>query len=302
MVTIDKKTRPKIYTESDHILNDLKEELAGLKSRMSLIEEEQEKNRTLMEQLSFQEDLANELISAQQEEIETNRENYKVIANSVKNLKTPVSSVVENLAGIMSEIDDKDTQITLKECMDTATNVLHSFTEVEAFCEDAGSKIQANQQLTDIKTFFQETVVLLQDDIAQISDCSLRLLVDKTLPEKSPLYVETIKLGMEGLVKELVNSLPATTIAIRISTEKGDEKYGIELKDLAIELLSDKPTEMSWNDSWFESIQMNQNRLLNLGFNLLRVRESLRKSGGQLEIYKESDCIVGFKILIPLTD
>jgi len=301
LVTIDKRARPKIYTESDHILNDLKEELAGLKSRMSLIEEEQEKNRTLLEQLSFQEDLANELIVSQQQETEANRVNYKVIANAMKDLRSPVSSVVENLAGIMSEIDDSYTKDTLKECMNTATNVLNSFTEVEAFCEDVSGGISIGQRPAELKSFFQETVSSLQREIAQPSNCSLRLLVDKTLPEKTQLFPETIKLGMEGLLKELVNSTPAADIAIRISAEHGGEKYGIELSDLAIELLSDKPTTMQWNDSWFESIQMNQSNLLNLGFNLLRVRESLRKSGGQLEICKENSLIIGFKILLPLT-
>ena len=42
MATISKLDKPKIYTESDQILKDLKDELAHLKSRMNLIEEEQE--------------------------------------------------------------------------------------------------------------------------------------------------------------------------------------------------------------------------------------------------------------------
>ena len=146
MVTIDKKAKPKIYTESDHILNDLKEELTSLKSRMNLIEEEQENNRHLLDQLSFQEDLANELIAGHHEEIESNKENYKVIANVMHSLKSPVSNVVENLAGIISEIDDKDAQDTLKECINTASNVLSSFTEVEEFCMDVGESFQINQQ------------------------------------------------------------------------------------------------------------------------------------------------------------
>lgn len=301
MVTIDKKAKPKIYTESDHILNDLKEELAGLKSRMNLIEEEQEKNRTLLDQLSFQEDLANELINSQQQEIETNRENYKVIANVMQDLKSPVSNVVDNLAGIISEIDDKDAQDTLKECMDTASNVLSSFSEVEEFCLDIGEGVQFSQQPVDIKKFFKETISALQKELVQPSAHKLRLLVDRSIPEKSPLYTEAIKLCLESLMKELIHSGPSLDIAIRVASENCDEKYGIEISDLTIQLLADQPIDITWNESWVESIQMNQAKLVNSGFNLLRTRDSLRKSGGQLEICKQDEKIIGFKINLPLT-
>lgn len=301
MVTIDKKAKPKIYTESDHILNDLKEELSGLKSRMNLIEEEQEKNRHLLDQLSFQEDLANELISGQQEEIESNRENYKVIANVVQNLKSPVSNVVENLTGIISEIDDKDAQDTLKECIDTASNVLSSFSEVEEFCMNVGDHLNAEQQAVDIKDFFKETVSNLQKELNLATTHSLRLLMDRTIPEISPLYTETIKQCLEGLLKELIHSKASSEISIRIASEKNEVKYGIEISDLTIQLEVDQPTDIMWNESWVESIQINQNNLLNSGFNLLRIRDSLRKSGGQLEISKRSEKIFGFKVYLPLT-
>ncbi|MBU2647160.1 hypothetical protein KKI24_20795 [bacterium] len=301
MVTIDKKAKPKIYTESDHILNDLKEELAGLKSRMNLIEEEQEKNRNLLDQLSFQEDLTNELIASQHVEIETNRENYKVIANVMQNLRSPVSNVVENLAGIISEIDDKEAQDTLKECMNTASNVLNSFIEVEEFCMDIGEGFGMSQQSVNTKAFFKETVSTIQKELNLSTALSLRLLMDKTIPENSPLHTEAIRQCLESLLKELIYSKPNTGISIRIGSEKNEIKYGIEISDLTILVEADQPTDITWNESWVESIQKNQKNLLNSGFNLLRIRDSLKKSGGQLEISKRTDKIVGFKIYLPLT-
>ena len=301
MVTIDKKAKPKIYTESDHILNDLKEELTSLKSRMNLIEEEQENNRHLLDQLSFQEDLANELIAGHHEEIESNKENYKVIANVMHSLKSPVSNVVENLAGIISEIDDKDAQDTLKECINTAYNVLSSFTEVEEFCMDVGESFQINQQAVDIKSFFKETVSNLQKELSFSTPQSLRLLMDRTIPENGPLYTEVIKQCLESLLKELIYSKPTAEVSIRIGSEKNEMKYGIEISDLTIQLEADQPTDITWNESWVESIQMNQSQLLNSGFNLLRIRDSLRKSGGQLEISKHNNKIIGFKVYLPLT-
>ncbi len=301
MVTIDKKNKPKIYTESDHILNDLKEELTSLKTRMNLIEEEQENNRHLLDQLSFQESLTNELITGQHEENESNKENYKVIANVMHSLKSPVSNVVANLAGIISEINDQDAQDTLKECINTASNVLNSFIEVEEFCMDVGESFHISQQAVDIKSFFKETVSNLQKELGFSTPQSLRLLMDKTIPESGPLYTEVIKQCLESLLKELINSKPAAGISIRIASEKNETKYGIEISDITIQLNADQPTDITWNESWVESIQINQNQLLNSGFNLLRTRDSLRKSGGQLEICKHSDKIIGFKVNLPLT-
>ncbi|MCP4753454.1 MAG: HAMP domain-containing histidine kinase [Proteobacteria bacterium] len=301
MATTHKIDKPKIYTESDRVLEEVREELANLKSRMNLIEEEQEHNRNLLDQLSFQKDLTKELIASQQEEVEINKENYNVIANVMQDLKSPVSDVVDNLAGIISEIDDQEAQDTLRECINTASNVLNSFSEVEDFCLDIGSSQNISQQIIDIRSFFQNIVAVFQSDPSFNSHHTLRLVVDSSVPEKSPLYSETIKYCIDNLLKELSNTIPSSGFTLAISTEKNEEKFGIEISDLTIRLEADDPTDLIWEDSWVESVQINQNKLLNSGFNLLKTRNFLRKTGGHLEILNHENRIKGFNIFLPLT-
>lgn len=295
MVTIEKAEKPKIYTESDQILDNLKDELAGLKSRMNLIEEEQEQNRNLLEQLSFHENLANELISNQQEEIEFNKENYHVIANVMQNLKSPVSNVVDNLAGIISEIDDKETQDTLRECMNTASNVLNSFDEVEDFCLDIGSDIDISVQPVNLRNYFKDVLASLD------SNSHVQLLIDKEAPQKCPLSKETITLCIKNLLRELQNSTDQSSSTLSVSTKTSEQKYGIEISDLVIQLTTEQLSNISWQGNWVESIQNNQHHLIQSGFSLLKTREMIRKAGGYIDVLKQDERIQGFKIFFPLT-
>ena len=299
MVTLEKIKKPKLYTESDQILNDLKEDLANLKSRMNLIEEEQEQNRHLLDQLSIHQGLANELIDNQLEEISVNQENYRIIANVMQNLKSPVSGVVDNLAQIISTIDDKQAQDTLKDCMATASNVLSSFNEVEDFCLEAGSEKDFGQKMVNIRNFFRDTISSLQTETE--FENNLKLLVDKNVPQRNPLCAEIINICLQNLIRELSNSSQTCNITVTVASKNNEEKYGVRISDLSIKLEVDQLTNLEWKDSWVESIRYNQSQLINSGFNLLKTRNFLRKAGGHLDIKKKNNRIQGFNFVMPLT-
>lgn len=301
MATISKIGKPKIYTESDQILEDLKDELANLKSRMNLIEEEQEQNRNQLEQLSLHQDFTNELILSQQEEIKVTKENYKVIAHVMQNLKSPVSEVVDNLADIIPTIDDKDAQNTLRDCMNTATNVLSSFNEVEDFCAEASNDFNISQKTVEIKEFFRQLLFELQSESKIRDKHQIQMFIDKDVPERKPLYIETIKICMVSLINELINRIPTSNLKISVATERSGEKYGIDISDLTVHIETDHSTDLEWVDSWVAAIQSNQDKLLNSGFNLLKIRDYLRKTGGQLKILEIDGNIKGFKFFVPLT-
>lgn len=301
MVTANKTDKPKIYTESDHLLNDLKEELAGLKSRMSVIEDEQEKNRVLLNQLSIQEDLTNELLSNQQNETEAHRENYQVIANVMRHLRSPVSSVVDNLAGILIDVDDSETQRTLKQCMDTASEVVHSFNEVANFCMDVSDARVPFQKTVLLKEFIKETVYEFQEHQQTDKLKSLRLQIDGNTPDSCPLYADTVRSSLRNLLNELVNMAKDANIMIRVSVENNEMKYGVQISDLTFHVNFAESIDFHWGDSWVSGIQINQGKLINSGFNLLKTRDALRKCGGHLDVSKDGDNLRGFKVFVPLT-
>lgn len=301
MATIGKLNRPKIYTESDQILSELSDELSDLRSRMNLLEEDQEQSRALLDELSLQKELSNRMILNQQEEINQNREGFTVIANVMQNLKSPITSVVDNLADIISEIDDEETQDSLRECMNTASSVLTSFDEVESFCIDAGGDPSSNPEMIEIRDFFRDRISRIQSEANFKEKHTLRLLVDKNVPGEAPIYTEAIDEALSSLIKELQKNPTSNKFTVIISSENNEQKYGIEISDLTIQIKAEEPTVLEWTDSWVESIKQNQSLLLNSGFNLLRARDFLRKTGGNLEVLKEEQKVNGFKISIPLT-
>ena len=300
MVTQDKLKRPTIYTESDQILKDLSTELEDLKARMNLIEDDQEENKLLLEQLSFQGELSNELISYQKEELDVNNDNYNAIANVMHNLKSPVSDVVDNLSEIITEIDDEDTRDTLKECMETASFVLDSFNSVEEFCLDAGNQEMLTQEPVNIREFFREKVssIKLQD---QAEHHLIRLLIDKNVPDKSALYLATINKALNGLVDEVRNSQTSSNITILISCEKSEDKYGIELSDLKIKVENYQPLKIQWEDTWSSFVKKNGSNLINSGTSVLQVRNTIREIGGKLDVVSSGKNLQGFTIVLPLT-
>ena len=273
-------------------------ELEELKSRMNQVEEENDHNRYLLEQLAIQGSLSNELIKSQQEGIEFNRENYGAIANVMHNLKSPVSDVVDNLAGIINEIDDEETKDTLKDCMDTASYVLDSFTVVEEFCTDIKEKFKGTQKVTKIREFFKEKISLLNKTAK--SNHKLRLLVDKNVPESMLLYTSAIEGILGALIRELQNLRTDTNVTVAVSREKSSEKYGIELSNLVVMIENDQSTDVQRRKSWMETIQSNQNLLIDSGFRLLKTRDCLKKIGGHLDLKTRQNALQGFAIKIPL--
>ncbi len=301
MTTIDKKGKPKIYTESDQILNDLKDELVNLRSRMNSIEEEQEQNRAIIERLSLHEELANEMIVTHQEEIKQNKENFQIIADVMQNLKSPVSEVMDNLSGVLSEIDDKETQETLRDCLNTASNVLDSFDEVEDFCLSMGSSQTTPQKMVVIREFFRDILSKLQSKSDSGTNFSFSLLIDRNVPEKSPLHTTTLNTCLTNLINELQQISQSCKITVTVSTEDSGKKYGIDILDLSIKISCEIPTSLEWEDSWVHSIRNNQKQLMESGFNLLKVRDILKKSGGYLNIISKNKKIQGFAFRVPLT-
>lgn len=301
MAILNKTDKPKIYTESDQILSNLTAELADLKSRMGQLEEEQSQNRSQLERMSIQEAVAQEVIESHEEEIQFHRENYGIIANVMNDLKTPISDVVDNLADIITEIDDCETQDALKDCMVTASSVLESFDDVKTFCVEAGKHGNNVQTQVEVRTFFRDLISGFSLNKALSEKLQFRLLIDKSVPESSTLYADTIKQSLENLVSELHHTIENGKVDIRVSTQNSVEKYGVELTDLKIEVESDIPSSIDYFSTWLETIQNNQSKLLNYGFNLLRTRDNLRKSGGSLSLSNQEHKINGFQFCIPLT-
>ena len=298
MATKNRAGKPTIYTESDQILKDFSMELEELKSRMNQVEEEHDQNRYLIEQLAIQGRLSNELIRSQQEGIECNRENYGAIANVMHDLKSPVNDVVDNLAGIIDEIDDEETKDTLKDCMDTAFYVLDSFTVVEEFCTDVKGTVEGVQEVAGIRDFFKEKVSKLNS--AADSRHRLRLLVDKSVPESTLLHTSAVERVLGALIGELQNLQKSTNITIAVSQERSGEKYDIDLSNLVVTIVNDRTTNLQWRESWRETVQSNRKLLVDSGFSLLKTKDCLRKIGGRLDLKTERNELRGFSFKIPL--
>jgi len=293
--------RPKIYTESDQILSELQSELATLKSRMVSLEDEQESNRDLLESISFKENLSEEIFENYKNEVEANKENYSVIANVMHGLKSPVSSVASNLADIITNIADEETQESLRDCMDTANFVLDTFNEVEDFCRTASGHEPTNQKKVELRSYFRGIISKHQSKTDSKQSPTLRLLIDKGLPEESPLYTEIINSSLSGLLEEVKNSLSSSKITVAVASETAEERFGLQLTDLSVTIDGDHVSDLKWTNSWVEDIQSNQSKLMGSGFHLLQIRDLLRHTGGSLEPILQEGKIRGFKFNIPLT-
>ena len=300
MTTPSKLDRPRIYTESDQILDDLSAELSELKLRLGLLEEEQEQNKELFSELSSQKDFSNELIKDQKKEIKQNRENFSVIADVIHNLKSPVSDVVENLADIINEIDDQETKDSLQKCMETASSVWETFSEVEEFCFDAGATIPLEKDLIKTRPFFKDIISQVHKDCEFKGVNSLKLLIEKNVPQKSQINSTVVRNCLRNLLFEMKETTAGGDFTVIVSIENSEKKYGVELSDLSIQIKSNTATKISWQDSWIESIKGNQGRLISSGFNLLKTRNTVRKVGGDLEIKTTQNRVDGFLLKLPL--
>ena len=301
MPTPTKSDRPQILTESDKILSELTDELADLKIRMRQIEVEQTENRNLIQELGCFEEIAQNSQVRLIEERGHHRENYQVIANVMQNLKSPVNNVMDNLAGLIANIPDEETKESLRDCMDTASSVLESFTEVEEFCKSESADGESNQEVLDLREFFKDFFTQLQADSSQALNQKLKLMVESEVPIENALYPVSLKSILRDLLIELDGLLPQGEIQISVRTKEGGEKFGVSLKDLEVSIEGNQATELVWNDNWVESIHQNAGILQKGGLNLLQSRNLIRDLGGSLDFTQKDKRITGFSFLIPLT-
>lgn len=301
MATLDKIGKPKILTESDRILSDLTQELAQLKDRMSQLETEQEESRHLIDQISFQEALANKTIQVQKKEIQAHKENYQVIAGVMHNLKTPVNSVIHNLASIIQEIDDAETQDSLKDCMNTASNVLEGFTEVEEFCLFESGDFQAKQKEVNLRGFFTELVSQFQLDPELGRKHKVKLLVDPKVPQTLSAYAETLGMASKALIEELAGLASEGELEIKVSLHESEQEHGLELSDLVVEFVMARTTEVEATDSWVDFVRAQGGALRQSGFGLLKTRDRARQTGGQLDMLADGGRLKGFRLALPMT-
>ncbi len=304
MVTINKaKTaRPKILTESDQILSELSDELASLKDRMEQLEGEQTESRDMLNKMGMYEEFAEQSFDKLIEERGQHKENYQVIANVMQNLKSPVTNVVDNLSGLISEIGDEETRATLTECMNIAGTVLDSFSEVQDFCIDEGSALEVNQDLIDIRSFLKEFLSKMQVDGSTALARPIQLSIDPEVPVEFPLYVETMKSVLENLLKELDQNLEQGEIKIEVKLSGGGESQGIVFQDLQLNINATVNSNLVWGDSWVDAIKENEENLQNGGLDILHSRNLLRGLGGSLTVNQtEGEQVSGFTCCLPLT-
>ncbi len=122
---------------------------------MGQLEEEQNQSRDLLKEFGFFKEFAQNSQERLIAEKTHHQENYQVIANVMQNLKSPVNSVMDNLANLIDEIGDVETQESLRECMNTAGHVLRSFTEVEEFCLEEAKEVETTSETLPLRDFFK---------------------------------------------------------------------------------------------------------------------------------------------------
>ncbi|MDT8445586.1 MAG: hypothetical protein RRB13_01660 [bacterium] len=298
---MDKIGKPKILTESDRILTDLSQELAQLKDRMSQLETEQEESRHLIDQISFEEALANKTIQVQKQEITAHKENYQVIAGVMHDLKTPVNSVMQNLASIIQEIDDLETQESLKDCMNTASSVLEGFTEVEEFCLFESGDFLAKQKEINLRGFFTELVSNFQMDPALGRKHKLSLVVDSKVPDSLSAYTETLSFATRSLIEELAGLAASNKLTVQVKLEESTQAHGLELSDLVVELKIEGGTLLAADTSWVNFVRAHGSKLRQSGFSLLKTRDRARQTGGHLEMISGESHLEGFRLILPMT-
>jgi len=301
LATLNNLPKPKILTESDRIFSDLSAELAQLKNRMNQLEQEQDDSRSLIDQISLQEELASKLINNQQKEITGQKENFQVLAGVMHNLKTPVNRVMENLASIITEIDDKDTQDSLKDCIDTASTVLDGFNEVEEFCLFESKEFLASQKTVNLRAFFTELVSKFQLNPLMGNKHSLKLKISSDIPEQTAIYGETLENAIHSILEELAIAAEPGVLELSVQIQSGGTADAVDFTDLVVNLEIQGGTHLSAQDSWVDFVKTNGPRLKQSGFSLLKVRDRIRQTGGQLDMVEEAGQLQGYQFTVPLT-
>ena len=297
-----KSSKPVIYTESDRIINELKEELNLIGNRVDNLETDRTEYREFLDQFYFQQSLSEELVEANNLARKTTSENFEALAEVMNKWKTPVSSVVENLENIVSEIDDEDTRETLRDCMNTAEKVLDSFNEAEEFCSQASQNGEFETGIIEPRKYFKQKISSLSNAEKGKVKNTFRLLFEKNVPKSMLINQKIIDNSIDELWQEIVRFLNPTNITFRVATKPGDKLFGFNTEEFVISLETEEPTELTWCGNIADMIKANQERLKENGLKWLAIRDKVLKVGGKIELLDQKGKISGYRISMPLVE
>ncbi|MGK0288777.1 MAG: hypothetical protein ACI86H_000198 [bacterium] len=301
MTTLEKKAvKPKIFTESDRIIDHLTDELKAITTRVSDLEGDREDYKEFFDQFNFQKELSNEILESSALEKQATRENFEVLAGVMHKWKNPVSNVVTNLENIVSGIDDLEMKESLRECMNTASQVLDSFNQAEEFCEQASRDGEFESTTLEPRKYFKSKISSLQSN-DHSKKHKYRLLIEKNVPQKIVLNEKILGQVSQDLWNELEHYLEPNNICFRLGVRSGGSLFGFDTEDFLVSFEAEKPSELIWASSISEILKVNEDILKNTGLRWLQVADRVRKIGGRVEIMEKTGKVTGCRLLLPLT-
>ena len=285
--------KEEIFTETDHLIQELQDELGSLKHRVRSLEDEKEKVSLFYEEAKSNSEYIEKIYSQYQKNIWSSNESIQVMAQVMKSLKTPVINVTSNLKDILLGIPDKEIQNSLNGCIMNLEEVIAHFNETTDYLEKLGENPDNfKMEERDLKKFLQNKL----DRLSYYYD-KIEFLYDKNIVPIITMHFQLLEGVFDSIFKDFIFSIPNKE-GVTMRTYFSEDKEFQE-KILCIDILSQKTSGLIWNKLWQDSLDYSYNDGTKIPMKWFYWKKILEKIQGKITFVTQEKNILGLQVCLP---
>ena len=122
-----------ITTDTDSLIQELREELAELSYKVQELESTKASKEILYQELEHNHSIINDLRSQYEKQNVEYKENISIAHKMVQRIQKPISQVSQNLQNLKDQTQEKQIQESLNSCLDTLEKLMNQCNESSAY-------------------------------------------------------------------------------------------------------------------------------------------------------------------------
>ena len=289
----DSKIKESENTQTDTVLQELREELAYLSQKVFDLEKNKANKTVLYQELYQQHSIINDLRSQYEKQAIEYKENIKIAAKMLSNIKEPIYVVTQSLKKLASQTD-KPTKDAIENCLLTLTNLINQCTESSSYFD---SLLEKNDYT--MKNCYIEEILQVCNSFKIYSLCNI---------DFTEIASQKLLIKLDLIQKFLLNIFEFLEFAVDY-----DSKINITIKtiypqvslnnELNLNIIIDFTTKQPifWKQNWQDSIGLDNlnNNKIPLGW--YKLKKDLNYNNGDLFIEEKDKIVKGVSLTLPFS-
>ena len=282
-----------LLDESDLIIHELNQKLSTLRQQLVRYEHQRQPVDVNGQQRQLQRQLAQQAAQLQELQAEqaTQRFQTRFLPQSLKALQAPASQLQTQVEQLLEKIPDPEVRQALEHCRELAQQMLEEADTRQQQLEEIQQDYQPEKRAVDLLKFFRSVA----RQHTQQQKQPLRLFASPRLPAELPLDPNGVRRALLALLQEVRrHAHEPLQLLLQTSPAERPQRDQIQIT-MKVTEASELARANSWNDYLTQRMEE-----ADANAELLIGRKIIQAHGGQIQLRREEDRVVGLEVQLPL--